>query len=123
MVLWLVKLPSCSKSRGLAQPGLPVLIGTALVEPGAMQRPLDPVLWRCLLSGGLSAPGSERLPLWPWGPVAAEAPSIAVFFFVGGLRDLAAAVGEWQAVGGDLTLLCLRGPESLTSSVFVVVVK
>lgn len=61
--------------------------------------------------------------LWPWGPGATEAPSIGVSFFVGGLRDLAAAVGERQAVGGDLTLLCLRGPESLTPSAFVVVVK
>lgn len=37
MVLWLVKLPLLYCTVGLARPALPVLVGTSLVNPGAVQ--------------------------------------------------------------------------------------
>lgn len=72
------------------------------------------VLWHRLWSGGLFASGSERLSLWaqlpPLGPRGGnEAPSVEVSFLVGGLRGLAAALVEWQAKGGGLTLLSIGG--------------
>lgn len=93
---------------------LPVLPGTSPVKPGASHRALDrwtvpasSALESCLLPGQrafLSGYSSQ-----PWDPGA----SAAHHLWVGGLRELGAALGEWQMVREVLALSSLQDPESV----------